>query len=174
MVAPAIKNKTSVEGMKQEERIKQRQNPDRDRPQAQRTGAAPDDDRHYTSRTIPVIEESVEVDKRVVETGQVNISKRVSEEDVIVDVPYVKEEIQVERVPINRYIDTPPPAIRHDGDTTIIPVLREVVVKRLVLVEELHVTKKKIKHQASQDMTLRREEVEIKRSENPSSNQNKV
>ena len=30
------------------------------------------------------------------------------------------------------------PGIRLDGDTTIIPVVKEVIIKRLLLVEELH------------------------------------
>jgi uncharacterized protein (TIGR02271 family) len=126
--------------------------------------AQPAEDRAaYDSRTIPVIEEKVKVTKKVVETGTVHISKRVNEEDVDVEVPYVYEDVDIERIPVNKYVDTPPPAIRQEGDTTIIPVLKEVVVKRLVLVEELHVTKRKVKKQASQHMTLRSEEVSVKR-----------
>jgi uncharacterized protein (TIGR02271 family) len=154
--------------MEQDDRLKQRQAADRAREPAQRST---DEERTVKSKTIPVIEEQVQVGKKVVETGQVSINKRVSQEDVIVDVPYVQEEINVERVPMNRYIDTPPPAMRQEGDTTIIPVLKEVVVKRLVLVEELHITKKKVQQQASQDMTLRREEVEIQRKNSDSHNQ---
>lgn len=158
--------------MEQEDRIKQRQEAaDRAREPGQRRTEA---DRNMTTKTIPVIEEQVRVDKQVVETGQVNINKRVSQEEVIVDVPYVQEEINVERVPVNRYIDSPPPAIRHDGDTTIIPVLKEVVVKRLVLVEELHITKKKVTKQASQDMTLRHEEVIVERTDTNSNSQNQA
>jgi uncharacterized protein (TIGR02271 family) len=154
--------------MEQEDRIKQRQAADRAREPAQRST---DEDRTVKSKTIPVIEEQVQVGKKVVETGQVSINKHVSQEDVIVDIPYVQEEINVERVTVNRYIDTPPPAMRQEGDTTIIPVLKEVVVKRLVLVEELHITKKKVEQRASQDMTLRREQVEIQRKDSDSHNQ---
>lgn len=155
--------------MEQEDRIKQRQQAeDRAREPAQRRT---EENSNITTKTIPVIEEHVQVGKKVVETGQVSINKRVSEEDVIVDVPYVQEEINVERVPINRYVDTPPPAMRQDGDTTIIPVLKEVVVKRLVLVEELHITKKKVQQQASQDMTLRREEIDVQKQDTSPRNQ---
>lgn len=126
-------------------------------------GQAPKDRVAYDARTIPVIEEKIKVSKKLVETGEVYISKKVNEEDVVVDVPYEYEDIQVERVTINKYVDTPPPASRQEGETTIIPVLKEVVVKRLVLVEEIHVTKRKVKDQASQNMTLRSEEVSVKR-----------
>ncbi|WP_224999091.1 YsnF/AvaK domain-containing protein [Cesiribacter sp. SM1] len=126
-------------------------------------GQAAEDRVAYQSKTIPVIEEKVKVRKKVVETGSVHISKKVHEDEVDVEVPYVYEDVDVERIAINQYVDTPPPAIRQEGETTIIPVLKEVVVKRLVLVEELHVTKRKVKKQASQHMTLRSEEVSVKR-----------
>jgi stress response protein YsnF len=58
-----------------------------------------------------------------------------------------------------------PPAVRQEGDTTIIPVLREVLVveKRYELVEEVHVTKKKTVVPHVQEITLRKEVVEVER-----------
>ncbi|MHA6247725.1 YsnF/AvaK domain-containing protein [Pontibacter sp. CAU 1760] len=116
--------------------------------------------------TIPVIEEQVKVDKHVIATGSVHVSKDVHEENVIIDEPMVHEEADVERVTINQYIDEAPPAIRKEGDVTIIPVLQEevVVMKRLKLVEEIRITKRKIESHQPQQMTLRKEEVIVKRS----------
>jgi stress response protein YsnF len=47
----------------------------------------------------------------------------------------------------------------------IIPVVREVLVveKRLLLVEELHVTKTQVQKQETQHITLRKEEVIVER-----------
>ncbi len=114
---------------------------------------------------IAVIQEQVQVDKQVVETGVVHIAKRVSEEREVIDLPTIREEITVERVAINEYVDTPP-GIRYEGDTTIVPVLREVVVtqKRLLLVEEVHVIKRRVQETNTQEIVLRKEEVHIERT----------
>lgn len=128
------------------------------------------------SLSIPVIEEKIKIDKKVVETGKVRISKRVHEEEETVEVPESKEEVDVERVLINQYVDTPPPAVRHEGDTMIIPVLKEVTVveKRLLLVEEVRVTKRKIKSASSHTVNLRKEEVIVTRDRNKERNQDEV
>ncbi len=118
-----------------------------------------------TTERIPVIEEQLSVGKRIVETGRVVISKQVTERQETVDIPLNRDEVQVERVLINRYVDSPPAAVRHEGDTMIISVLEEVVVveKRLMLVEELHVTKRQLQTQETQQVTLRREDVTVTR-----------
>ena len=121
-----------------------------------------------SANVIPVIEEQIQVDKQTVETARVHISKKVREENIMVNLPKVQEEIEVERVAVNKFVETAP-EIRYEGDTTIIPVMREeaVVVKRLVLVEELHVTKRIVRTQDEQQVTLRKEELNVDRENNP-------
>ncbi|HEY8563434.1 MAG TPA: YsnF/AvaK domain-containing protein [Pyrinomonadaceae bacterium] len=113
---------------------------------------------------IPVIAEEISVDKKIVESGRVRISKRVSEREEIVDVPLFREEVRVERVPINLFVEAPP-AVRQEGDTMIIPVVEEQVViqKKFLLVEELRVRKEVVERHEPQTVNLRKEEVEIKR-----------
>lgn len=115
--------------------------------------------------SIPVIHEKAKISKRVVASGTVRVAKEVHEEEVLVEVPVVHDEMEVKRVTINQYVDTPPPALRYEGDTMVIPVLQEVVVteKRLLLVEELRVSKRKIKTNVQEKVTLRKEEVTVKR-----------
>ncbi|GAB3813522.1 YsnF/AvaK domain-containing protein [Pontibacter rugosus] len=134
----------------------------------QRTSHTPDLETSHTSETIPVVEETVEVGKKVVETGRVRISKQVREDEVDVDLPMVHEEIDVKRVPVNTQVETAPPPVRYEGDVMIIPVVREEVVvqKRLVVVEELHVTKKKIQTNETQKVVLRKEEINVDRVNN--------
>jgi stress response protein YsnF len=59
---------------------------------------------------------------------------------VDVDVPVYSEEAGVERVPVNRLVETEPQT-RQEGDVTIIPIIEEVLVveKRLLLKEEIHI-----------------------------------
>lgn len=132
----------------------------------ERAGASGDGTAESQSLTIPVIAEQLVVDKQMVETGRVRISKRVLEEEQTIDVPLIREQYDVERVPVNQYVDAPP-AVRQEGDVTIYPVLREVLVteKRLMLVEEVRVTKRQSETTDVQHVTLRREEVTVERIE---------
>jgi uncharacterized protein (TIGR02271 family) len=88
----------------------------------------------------------------------------VSEHEQTVDEPLFADEITLERVTINRFIDEPTEA-RVEGDTTVIPLFEErlVVQKRLVLREEVRITKRRIEHRAPQIVALRREEVTVER-----------
>ncbi len=124
------------------------------------------------SVVVPVVQEEVDVLTRKVETGRVRVKKTVHERDVMVDAPIVQEELNIERVPINRFIDEPA-AVRYEGETVIIPVVEEVpvVVKRLRLKEEWHVTKRHITTPQSHPVHLRREEVTIERVEPHSASQ---
>ena len=75
-----------------------------------------------------------------------------------------QEEVEIERVPINRPVEGPVP-IRYEGDTMIVPLLEEVVVveKRLILKEELHVRKRHTTAPKPQKVVLRSEQVEVER-----------
>jgi uncharacterized protein (TIGR02271 family) len=125
---------------------------------------------------IPIIEEQWQVGKKIVETGRVVVSKKVHEEEVTVDVPIMHEEHDIERVTVNQYVDTAPPAVRYEGETMIIPVLREEVIveKRILLVEELRITKRQIQTNTPQQVTLRKEEVIVDRTSNDNINQDPV
>jgi len=114
--------------------------------------------------TIPVAEERLVRQTRKVETGRVRITKRVSTRVEEVDEPLVQDTIHVERVAVNRPVDEPVPA-HYEGDTLIIPVFEEtlVVQKRLVLKEELRVTRRRTESHRPQQVTLRREEVSVER-----------
>ena len=106
------------------------------------------------------------------ETGRVTISKKVHSEHQVVDIPVVEEEVDVQRIPFNQYIESTPPAVRYEGEKTIIPILKEVLVveKKLVLVEEVHITRKQMHSKVSQQETLRQEEVIVNRVDsNPTS-----
>jgi hypothetical protein len=64
--------------------------------------------------------------------------------DVMFNEPLFSEDVSVERVPVNRIISGPAQT-RQEGDTTIIPVVEEVITvqKRLFLREEVRITRKR-------------------------------
>lgn len=114
-----------------------------------------------STRTIlPVLEERLEVSKREVETGRLRLEKRVHEDEQTVDEPLFADEIIIERVPVNRFVDQPAPT-RMEGDTTVIPLFEEQIVlqKRLLLREEIRVTRRRTERRDAQVVTVRREEV---------------
>lgn len=113
---------------------------------------------------IPVAEERSVVQTRKVETGRVRITKKVATHDEEVDEALVEETVEVERVPVNRPVDRPVP-VRYEGDTMIVPVFEEtlVVEKRLVLKEELRITKRRAERHRPRWTTLRHEEVSVER-----------
>lgn len=119
---------------------------------------------HDNPLVVPVIVEELDVQKRVVETGKVRITKVVHERQAWVDEPLLREEVEVTRVPIQRVVDGPIP-VRYEDDVVIVSVLEEVLVveKRLMLKEELHIRKQRVEARQPQQVTLRREEAQVER-----------
>ena len=117
-----------------------------------------------TREQLPVVEETVAVERVRRVTGVVRARTETHEDTVTVDEPLLVEQVIIERVPMDRWIDHPV-AVREEGDTTIIPVVEEVVVveKRLKLVEEVRVTKQKTTKNEPQTLTLRRQEAVVER-----------
>jgi len=124
---------------------------------AQMSGTQDDD-----AETIPVIAEALRVEKRAIETGRVRVQKVVHEREEIVDEPLLREDVHVERVAINQPIATAP-QVRYEGNTLIVPVVEEIVVveKRLILKEELRITRRQVTVRDPQTVTLRREDVVV-------------
>lgn len=117
---------------------------------------------------VPVMVEELNVQTRRVETGAVRITKTVHEHEEVLDKPLWLEKIEVERIAVNRLVDSAP-AIRHEGDTMIVPILEEILVveKRLMVKEELHITTRRVQTHSPQRITLRREEATVERVQNP-------
>jgi uncharacterized protein (TIGR02271 family) len=113
---------------------------------------------------IPVVKEELRVGKRVVETGRVRVHKTVSEREEVIDEPLMREEYDVERVPVDEFVDGPV-GPRYEGETLVVPVLEEVLVveKRLVVREELRITRRRTEERRPQHVKLLSEEVSVER-----------
>jgi uncharacterized protein (TIGR02271 family) len=113
---------------------------------------------------VPVVVEEIDVQKRQWETGGVRVRMEVREREEVVDQPLVREEVRVERVPINQVVEAAP-RLRQEGNTTVIPVLEEVLVveKRLMLKEEVRITKRQFEAHEPQRVVLRSEEPMVER-----------
>lgn len=116
---------------------------------------------------IPVVQEEAHIEKRTVERNRTRITKQVRTEEESIDTPLRQERVEVERIPVEQIIDAPV-STRYEGDTLVIPVMEEVLVieKKLLLKEEVRITKAvgETKHQET--VTLRKEEVAVERTAN--------
>ena len=115
--------------------------------------------------TFSILEEEAQIDKKIVEKGSVRVEKKVNTEDEAIRVSLRSEEVDVERVTINEYVDVLP-QVRYEGNTTIVPVVKEVAVveKKILLVEEIHITKKISTSEEERIIPLLKEEVIIETS----------
>ncbi|RZI54678.1 MAG: DUF2382 domain-containing protein [Pseudomonas sp.] len=117
---------------------------------------------------VPLIEESLVVDKRVIDQGGYRIVKRVEVREEVVDEPLLAHTVQVERRAIGRLLPSMEiPASRQEGDTLIVSIVEEVLVteKRLMLKEELHITHSQAVTHHAETFSLRSEHVAIERLE---------
>jgi stress response protein YsnF len=115
---------------------------------------------------IPLVEEHVSATKRKVETGRVRVSTHVDERIEVVRQKLERDEVEIERVPMNREIKDMP-RIREEKGVTIVPVVEEVLVveKKLMLVEEIRLRRTRGYEKYEKPVTLRAQRAEVERVE---------
>lgn len=115
---------------------------------------------------IPLMEEQLEVGKRVVSTGTVRLRKHTEERTETIEVPLTSVQWQVEHVPMNQVVPEAPP-IRQEGETTVYPVVEErvTILRELVLLEEVRVTRSVATRSEVSSHVLRREHIAEERDD---------
>ncbi|WP_246617905.1 YsnF/AvaK domain-containing protein [Rhizobium populisoli] len=113
---------------------------------------------------IQLVEESVNVDKERVVTGRVRVSTSTNEVEELARATLAGNRVEVTRERVELEIDMVPET-RVEGDTTIIPVVEEIMVieKRLVLVEEIRIRQIVTSEDVSVPVTLKKQTVSVKR-----------
>jgi uncharacterized protein (TIGR02271 family) len=113
---------------------------------------------------IPLLEERLSVAKRQVERGRVRVHVSVEEREETVTEQLLRDDLQVERVPRNVRL-TEVPHVRLEGNTTIVPVVEEVLVveKALMLVEEIHICRRSVSEETRIPVTVRSERARVER-----------
>lgn len=109
-------------------------------------------------------EEAV-VSRHVRVTGVVRAVRTTVERTEAVQTDTARESVEITHVPVGRVVDVAP-LMREEGDTTIIPVIEEVVTieRRLVLREEIHIRRVRSQVPGCQTVVLRRQQVEVTRT----------
>ena len=113
---------------------------------------------------LDLLAEELVVGKETIETGRLRVSKHTRTREAVVDEGLLRERADVETIPIGRQISEMPP-IRQEGDTTIIPIVEEVLhtERRLFLKEEVRITRRRLTEQFQDHVTLRYQEAVISR-----------
>ena len=120
-------------------------------------------DLSFNSKLTLAAEDFV-VEKKVVQTGILRVSKHTRTREAHIVEELLKEDAVVETIPIGKYVLEMPPT-RQEGDTTIIPIVEEVLYteRRLMLKEEVRITRRRTKEQYHDRVTLRYQEAVVSR-----------
>ncbi|MBB4096359.1 YsnF/AvaK domain-containing protein [Brucella pecoris] len=115
---------------------------------------------------LSVIEEQLVIDKRAVIDGSVRVSTKTEFVTEAAEARLDSENVEVTRVAIGREVSEAP-AVRTDGDVTIVPVMEEVLVveKRLMLVEEIHIRRVATTEDVTIPVELRKQRATIERDD---------
>jgi uncharacterized protein (TIGR02271 family) len=129
------------------------------------SGEEPPDD-----LTLRLLAEELAVAKEEVETGHVRISVRTHEREALVDENLACERVEIETVPMGLRIAAVP-QVRQEGDTTIVPIVEEILVveRRLMLKEEIRIKRVRTIERHQEKVMLRHQQAVVTRQENDSS-----
>jgi stress response protein YsnF len=123
------------------------------------------DDVAEAARIVPLHAETLSVGRRR-NHRTVRVQVQTTTSDQTVDEILTNDRVVIDRVPVGRTVETIPP-VREEGDTTIIPVVKEEVVvqRRLVLTEEIHVRRVRTTERHREVVVLRQQQATINRVE---------
>ncbi|HKV83696.1 MAG TPA: PRC and DUF2382 domain-containing protein [Ktedonobacterales bacterium] len=116
---------------------------------------------------VPVREEELIARKTQQEAGRVHVSKDVVEEQQTLNVPVTREEVRVERVPVQGQSGDIGPDAFQDRDIDV-PVMGEQVTaeKRAKVNEEIHLHKRAVTENQQVSDTVRKERVNVEGIDN--------
>jgi len=116
--------------------------------------------------TLRLLAEELSVAKQKRETGRVRVRTYTQEREALVDENLEHERVEIETVPVGRRIDTVPD-VRQEGDTTVVPVVEEIVhvERQLMLKEEVRIRRIRTTERHQEKVTLRHQEAVVTRQQ---------
>jgi uncharacterized protein (TIGR02271 family) len=119
---------------------------------------------------IPVVVEEAFLQAKQVPREKVYVHKRVQTRGEVINTSAMYEQLVIEHVPINQFVEGTPPTEREESGVRIIPILEEIVVNttKLLLKEELHISRQQTTEIIPTKVTLRRDVVEIEETSSES------
>ena len=116
--------------------------------------------------TLKLAEEQIELTKQKVVDGRVRVTRSTTEHDEVINTLLNKEKVEVEHVAKAQHIESMP-EIREENGVLIVPVVEEeiVVVRKLVLKEEIHIRKVQETVPFQEVVTRRKQQVNIEKED---------
>jgi stress response protein YsnF len=120
----------------------------------------------HATETVPIVEEELRVEKYEISRGKVRVRTKTEVSDEVARATLEGESVEVTRVAVGREIETAP-AVRTEGDLTVIPVVEEIVIveKRLVLKEEIHLRRTVTREDVAVPVQLRKQHAVIEKAD---------
>ncbi|HEX5826331.1 MAG TPA: DUF2382 domain-containing protein [Candidatus Limnocylindrales bacterium] len=114
---------------------------------------------------VTLHEEELQAETHRAQAGEVQVSKRVVEDQQELEVPLTHDEVQVRRVRVDREATADDAAFTQDADTIRVPITAETVEVRKTprVVEEIEISKRPVTERRTVRDTVRREEADISR-----------
>ena len=118
------------------------------------------------SPAFPLHAEELSVSRQQIAGDTVQVSIVTREGEGVVDEMLNHERVEIDRVPLGRPVDAIPP-VRQEGETTILPVVVEIIVvrRRLILKEEVRIKRLHVSERHQEAVVLRKQEAVITRME---------
>ena len=116
--------------------------------------------------TSRLLAEEVRIAKETLETGRVRVSTRTHQREAPIDEDLACERVEIETIPVGRRINAVP-EVRQDGDTTIVPVVEEILVveRHLMLKEEIRIKRVRTIERHQETVVLRHQEAVVTRDQ---------
>lgn len=117
--------------------------------------------RQEGEQTVQLREEELRARKTPVEAGTVSVRKDVVEEPRSLDVSVAREEVTIDRRPVERRPSEEP--VGAGGESISVPVMEEQVSveKRPVVTEEITIDKRQVQDTETVSATIQREEARV-------------
>ena len=114
--------------------------------------------------TLRLLAEEFHVAKETRETGRVRVSTQTHEREALIAEDLARERVEIETIPVGRRINAVP-EVRQDGDTTIVPVVEEILVveRHLMLKEEIRIKRVRTIERHQETVVLRHQEAVVTR-----------
>jgi uncharacterized protein (TIGR02271 family) len=114
---------------------------------------------------VPLLEERLEVKKRMVTTGKVRVVTHTETVEEVARAVLDGEEADFQTIELDQPVGGPVPQVRTEDGVIIVPVLEEILVveKRLILKQEIRITKRRTSEPVEIPVSLRKQRARTER-----------
>ena len=124
----------------------------------------PKDNGIKDANIMPLAEEQAEISKTRVVDNHIRLTRSTYSEHKLLQTELLREQVNIEHIAKNELLEEGNfPVARLEGDIYILPIIEEEVevIRRYILKEEIHICKVQKHEPFEENVTLRRQEINI-------------